>query len=192
MPSFALRLSFLVLLAASSCRAFTPSRLEGMLKDTIETMETRGGTGVLKTKDAEKLLERYTLVRTWYAEGRLESAEDCLYASLILVTSNQEDDLVAAVQLAVIAGEAGAAESNRVQAEAIDKLAIAQSRPQRFGTQYAYSPVLQKWQHYPVDPKTTDQMRAIMGVPPLRVLQQRVELLNRRLEATKAARAAKE
>ena len=48
----------------------------------------------------------------------------------------------------------------------------------RYGTQFYYEEVLQKWRLYPVSGKTTDAERAAMGVAPLAELRAREDLLN--------------
>lgn len=122
--------------------------------------------------------QRREKVRAFIDEERLESAEDFLYAGAILSSSPVQADLLTAQMAGLRAAELGEDRGFRVAAEAIDRHRMHNGLPQRFGTQYYYEEVLQKWRLYPVDPQTSDAERAAMGVEPLAVLAQKTELLN--------------
>jgi hypothetical protein len=53
----------------------------------------------------------------------------------------------------------------RVVAEAVDKRAMLQGKPQKYGTQYVFDWVLDSWRLHPIEITTTDADRAAMGVP---------------------------
>jgi hypothetical protein len=54
-------------------------------------------------------------------------------------------------------------------------------KPQWYGTQVEFMEVLTKWRLYPVDPRTTDEQRKTMGVPPLAELRASVDRINEKL-----------
>ena len=100
---------------------------------------------------------------------------------MILSTSGFEDDLVAAGACGLKAAELGEDRGFRVAAEAVDRRLMLAGRPQRYGTQYYYVEVIQKWRLYPVDPKTTDLERQAMGVETFEQLRAREAELNEEL-----------
>lgn len=144
-----------------------------------------GSGGGMNREALARQAERYQLVHEWNANGTLVSADDFLWASAALVTSDATKDLDLASELALIAAELGESRGFTVQAEAADKLLVAQARPQRYGTQYIFEPVHQRWKLYPVDPLTSDVERRSMGVPSLAELLQKVEELNDALRKDK-------
>ncbi len=150
----------------------TPSQL---LAEVLEDFEGGGG---LRSVSLERQTERYAMVHTWHAQGTLISAEDHLWSAAALVTSDKPADLVLAGELALLAAELGDARGFTVQAESTDKLLLSAGKPQRYGTQFIYEPVLERWKLYPMDATTSDAERRAMGVPPLAELMQRVNELN--------------
>lgn len=110
--------------------------------------------------------ERADRARALAQEGGLENGQDFLHAAVLLVESERPADWALAAELGNAAAELGAPLGLRVAAEAIDKDLVAQSKPQRFGTQFTWDSTNQMWRLHPVDPTTTDEERAGMGVPP--------------------------
>ena len=139
------------------------------------------GDGGLDQNVLKEQEGRYDLLREWRTAGRLTSAEDQLYAAAALVTSDRQADLRLAQELALEAAAQDEARGFTIQAEATDKLLLKAGRPQRYGTQFVYEPVLKRWKLYALDPLTTDEERKAMGIPPLSVLLERVDLLNANL-----------
>jgi hypothetical protein len=59
----------------------------------------------------------------------------------------------------------GESRGARVMAEAVDKRLMLAGAPQKYGTQFVFEFVLDSWRLYPIDPGTTDNMRAAVSVP---------------------------
>lgn len=110
--------------------------------------------------------ERADRARALAQKGQLQNGQDFLHAAVLLVESERPADWALAAELGNTAAELGAPLGLRVAAEAIDKDLVAQRRPQRFGTQFAWDATNQMWRLHPIDPATTDDERAAMGVPP--------------------------
>lgn len=64
-------------------------------------------------------------------------------------------------------------------AGATDRLLIKQKKPQKYGTQFFKKNAKSKWVLRPVDPRVTDEERALFNVPPLREVRKRVIEMNR-------------
>lgn len=172
-----LLIGLLALLAACTS---TSDSLQHMYEDSIRE---RDG-GVFSTLDSdymERQESRRVKVRKYVVEQSLETAEDYLYAGAILSSSPEEDDLIAAQLAGLTAAQMGEDRGFRVAAEAIDRIAMHQGIPQRYGTQFYYEAVLAKWRLYPVDPKTTDIERKSMGVDSLADLMKRADELNEKV-----------
>lgn len=176
-PSRALAFGLLLGLAACS----TPTqRLERMYADSVR--ERGSGPFTSLEEDFREHQEaRRSKVRKLLAEEKLASAKDFLYAGAILASSPHEEDLLTAQMAGLKAAELGEDKGFRVAAEAIDRHAMHTGQPQRYGTQFYYEEVLQKWRLYPVAGETTDAERAAMGVAPLAELRAREETLNERV-----------
>ena len=164
----------LLALLGTGCQ-IPPETAQELHADVLEDFRSGGG---MNREALARQAERYQLVHEWNANGILVSADDFFWASAALVTSDATKDLVLASELALMAAELGAKLGFTVQAEAADKLLVTQARPQRYGTQYIFEPVHQRWKLYPVDPLTSDVERRSMGVPSLAELLQNVEELN--------------
>ncbi|MCB9914770.1 MAG: hypothetical protein H6828_06415 [Planctomycetes bacterium] len=171
------RLASAVLLALLAACAVTPASLERMYASSVRE---RSGSPFAGLGDdyLERMSARRETVRGFLDAGSLETAEQHLYAAAILVSSDDEADLVLARDTALRAAELGETRGFRVAAEAIDKLAMQSGTPQRYGTQYYYEEVLSRWRLYPVDPNTTDTERQAMGVEPMAALLEREAQLN--------------
>jgi len=146
--------------------------------EALELLDSHQGTGGLRHDVLENLEGRWETAAGWYTEGRLESAEEHLYTAATLVTSDHVEHLILARRIGVRATELGEERGYIVCAMATDKLLVEQGEPQRYGTQIVYEPVIGKWRLYAVDPLTTDEERAAMGVPPLSELLANVERQN--------------
>jgi hypothetical protein len=107
------------------------------------------------------------------------TAEEFFKASVLLVETNRPKDLELATQFARRSVEKGEPRGLRVGAEAVDKLLLVSNKPQKYGTQYVFEWVLDSWRLYPVDPATTDQERAAVGVVPFAELLQMEDEMNR-------------
>lgn len=123
-------------------------------------------------------VERLEAVHEMLAKKQVTTALDHLYAAVILVETDSEEDLAHAHELGLRAAELGEAKGFRVAAEALDKLCIKRGLAQKYGTQYVYEPVLKAWRLYPVDPNTSDAERAAMGIEPIDALRAREAKLN--------------
>jgi len=157
----------------------TPSQeLRTMYADSLG--ERLGGDQFTSLDDEYVLHQeaRREKVRGYVEQELLVTPEDYLYAGIILSTSPFEDDLIAASASGLKSAELGDNRGFRVAAEAIDRLQMHRGEPQRYGTQYYYLEVIQKWRRDPVNPATTDAERAAMGVPPLAELLERTDRLN--------------
>ena len=171
----------LLTLVCSGCQ-IPPETPQELHAEVLDDFRSGGG---MNREALARQTERYQLVHEWRANGTLVSADDLLWASAALVTSDAPKDLDLASELALMAAELGEKRGFTVQAEAADKLLVAQARPQRYGTQYIFEPVHQRWKLYPVDPLTSDVERRSMGIPPLAELLQNVEELNDALRKDK-------
>jgi hypothetical protein len=171
----------LLTLLGTGCQ-FPPETAQELHAEVLD--DFRSGRG-MNPEALARQDERYQLVHEWNAKGALVSADDFLWASAALVTSDATKDLDLASELALMAAELGDKRGFTVQAEAADKLLVAQARPQRYGTQYIFEPVHQRWKLYPVDPLTSDVERRSVGIPSLAELLQNVEELNDTLQKDK-------
>jgi len=185
-----LRYEFLGLLAvlcmafAAGCSSATPSeRLHRLYKqrEVDATKPAKGGT--------KKAIEaRAAKARKIVDDGELESAQDYLRAALLLYDSHVIDDVSEARDLALHAVEMGDDRGLPIAAEAEDVELMLRGGLQRYGTQYVFDAPTGRWSLYPVDPKTTDEERAAMGVVSLREARHREAVLNETLPPKRAAK----
>jgi hypothetical protein len=113
-------------------------------------------------------------VRELLKRGQIVGREDYYQAALMLTNSFCRSDTVLARGLADRAFILGKAEAGPLYAQAIDRLALFDGLPQRFGTQTRFG------QHcevtpYPTDPKTSDSERQKYGIAPLAMLQRQLK-----------------
>lgn len=137
-----------------------------------ETIEAQSGTS-----DIEQNRIRCQRVIDLYAEGAIREARDNFHAALVLLYGETQAHYELARMFAHRATAMGDSRAWTVQAMAWDRLLLSQRKPQRFGTQ-----IIKKggvWSLGEVDPRVNDWERAMYGVPPLYVQQQRVEQLQR-------------
>ncbi|MBL8862542.1 MAG: hypothetical protein JNK02_11090 [Planctomycetes bacterium] len=134
----------------------------------------------LAAPDAESeaaAADRARRARALHESGALRSARDHLRAAVLLAESSSPADWPLAAELGARAAELGEPLGLRAAAEAIDKDLVAQRLPQRYGTQFVWDAVRRCWRLHPLDPATTDEERAAMGVPPYGdLVQAEVEL----------------
>lgn len=189
------RLLPLFLLIASllaSCTSTTASLRQMHAEDT-QGMKDLGFLSGLQTRegyaDENDFIEdreaRQAKVRKYLSEGKVQSGEDYYHAAALLATSGDVEDLVKAQECGFSAAQLGEKRGSRVAAEAIDRHQMFIGKPQWYGTQVEFIEVLAKWRIYPVDPRTTDEQRATMGVPPLADLRAAVDQINERQSAKK-------
>jgi hypothetical protein len=172
-----LLLALALLPAAAGCRSNT-AHLRSMQRTAMQDLEGRGIAAGIDPYYLNRQTARIHEVREMVDEEQLETAEDHFLASLILVSSTERDDLLLAKGLGEKAGELGDRRGLRVAAEAEDKLLLMEGRPQRWGTQVVYQPILGSFRLEAVDSRTTDEEREATGVPPRAELERRVEMLN--------------
>lgn len=148
---------------------------------------TDSETGGISANVMEAQEARFARVREAAARSQIHSAEDYFWSAAIVVTSDEVSDLELAHELGEEANKLGDARGLAVAAEAIDILDIKHGRPQQYGTQLRFEPVLGLWKLHNVDPRTTDAERVRMGVPPLAEIEAMVEERNQS-EMTKRLR----
>jgi hypothetical protein len=163
-----------VTLAGAGCQ-LPPNTPKELHAQVLDDFQSGGG---MNREALARQAERYRLVHDWHAAGTLVSADDSFWASAALVTSDDPADLTLARDLALMAAELGDKRGFIVQAEATDRLLMIQAKPQRYGTQYVFEPVHQRWKLYPVDPLTSDIERRAFLIPPLAELMREVDKLN--------------
>lgn len=171
-------LVLLLLLPVVACNATRPPSprvlYRSARRDLARDQHTAGFTAEVK----ERMEVRYRKAVALYESSLLSTAEDLLFTAALLTTSDNSSHLELAEVLANQSASMGEKRAFPVVAEAVDKLLLKRGMPQRYGTQYAYQPALGRWRLYAVDPATTDEDRAYMGLPSLKTLQERVEPLD--------------
>lgn len=105
---------------------------------------------------------------------------DLLRAALLAYDSRVLEHVSLARELALTAVERGDARGLPIAAEAEDIELMLRGLPQRYGTQYVYDPVTERWSLYPVRDATTDTERAAMGLSTIAEARQREDVLNAR------------
>lgn len=177
----------LVLLAASTTGCHSPSSaLQRLAREQHDDLSVRVTSGDEARELEARSHERALRVRELLADPEANKASDQLNAALVLVQSNDETDLVEAQKAGLKAAELGDNRGFRVAAEALDKQMMKQGKMQRYGTQFVWEPVLHAWRLYNTDPRTTDEERRAMGVPPMAQLLEQEKLLNERQKKTDA------
>lgn len=164
-----------LLFFTAACASSTS--LTGMYKDSRSDAELGDSPeNLFETSLARR--ERVQRVHVLIAEGQVVTSEDQLHAGALLLDSNLPEDLDLAADLALQAAEAGEERGFRLAAEAIDRGLMLRGLPQKYGTQYVWSPISERWTLYPWDETTTDAERSAMGVPSLASAVARVGQLN--------------
>lgn len=145
--------------------------LERLARETVEAQSGSGGGGMAAART------RCQRVIDLYARGVLVEARDFFHAAWVLLYGETQAHYDLARNFARRATEMGEERAWTLQAMAWDRLLVARGLPQRFGTQIIKQHG--RWSLGSVDPQTTDADRAMYGVPPLYVQQQRAEQLQR-------------
>jgi hypothetical protein len=152
--------------------------VEKLYKQSVADLQGKNLMGGLSETFLTRQTMRIERTRELYQEGKVSSAKDCMYAAALLVSSSLLEDLQLARELGFRASQLGEPRGLPVAAEAIDKLCVALGEPQKYGTQIVYIQVLDRFRLEPVDPATSDEERAAMGLPPRLELEARVERMN--------------
>ncbi|HPF13080.1 MAG: hypothetical protein H6829_01675 [Planctomycetes bacterium] len=168
-------LALLFVLAACQSGGVRP---EKQYKAVLKELRGEGGTQGLREGGREKLESLYVTIEQWAADGLLASASDKLWAAASLIHAESPERVGLALQLAQQAAMDGEQRAHAIVAQAIDKRALQEGRPQTYGTQYVYHTHPGIWVLYDLDPSTTDEDRAAVGVPPLKELLALVQRLN--------------
>lgn len=176
-----------LLLLSTGC--YSPSSaLRRLALEQRDDVTARVSSGEEARELEARTRERALKVRSLLQDYTSAKASDHLNAGLVLVQSNDESDLVEAQKAGLKAAELGDNRGFRVAAEALDKQMMKQGKMQRYGTQFVWEPVLHSWRLYSTDPRTTDEERKAMGVPPLAQLLEQEKLLNERQKKRDASR----
>lgn len=145
-----------------------------------ETIESQTG-GVDEDEDeietASSARYRCERVLALHNQGFIQSARDNFHASLVLLYGERPSHYQLSRDLAHEASKQGESRAWTLEAMAWDRWLLSMGKPQRFGTQIIKQSG--RWSLSNVDPKTTDDERAMYGVPPLFVQEQRVKYLQR-------------
>jgi hypothetical protein len=169
----------LLLLALGACRTPTTSEsLRRMYREAESDQLSVNAPAKAQKRVADARRERIDETRRLVEERRVTKPEDAVYAAAILIDSNDVSDLALARDLALDAAEAGDDRGLWLGAEATDRWLMEQGLPQRYATQYVYSPITRTWSLYAWDPRTTDAERTAMGVATLAEALARVNELN--------------
>jgi hypothetical protein len=173
-----LALAACAVLAALAACSSPSNRLDRMYASLKADIAEHGHETEFDPSLAERHAERAGRVREMVAAGEVTKGMDRFHASVILVETEDLENLKLAEQLALQSADQGVELGRRVAAEAIDKQLVKQGLPQRYGTQYEWVVVLRAWRLYPIDPRTTDADRRAMGVPSLAEIRAGEDKLN--------------
>jgi hypothetical protein len=168
----------LALLASCAAPPNTPRRLPIMYTQAFKDLGKGNGMGEFRESVRERQEERFVRVRELAAEDRIETGEQFRFAAALLAMSDNRLDLELAQELGKRGAELGDLPARWFIAEATDKLLMIQGKPQKYGTQVNWIHVFSEYRLYKVDPATTDQQRAMVGLPPLADLQRLAEMRN--------------
>lgn len=156
-----------------------PERIARLYDDLAREVASTDPVGLPTESSDKRHEERADLVRAVLEKGGELSAEDGFKAAVILVGTDRPADLVLAEELAKKSAELGERRAARVMAEAVDKRLMLEGVPQKYGTQFVFEFVLDSWRLYPIDPATTDEIRASVGVPTYAELLAAEDTMNR-------------
>lgn len=170
----------LALCILGACASSRDARISKLYRDYERDLAAKDDAARLAPSSGPEQKARIVAVREIVAAEELESGDDYFEASILLVESDDSNDLALAHALGTHAAEMGEARGLRVAAEAFDKQMMRTGMHQRYGTQYVYDTTTRKWHLYPCDPRTTDDERRAMGVEPMAELLRKEELLNTR------------
>jgi hypothetical protein len=163
--------SFVRSLAAVLALATLPACVSGAsriasLYDSLAHEVANADPVSLPTISSDQIHEgRADEVRAIVEKEGVHTAEEAFMAAVLLVGTDRPADLTLAEELANKATAMGESRGPRVMAEAVDKRLMLEGAPQKYGTQFVFEFVLDSWRLYPIDPGTTDSMRAAVSVP---------------------------
>lgn len=164
-------------LAASACQS-PSSRIGRIYADLEQEVANRDPVALPSKNAADVHIERADDVRKIVEKDGVSTKDDAFKAAVILVGTSRIPDMELAETLALQSAQLGEPRGLRVAAEAVDKRLMLQGQPQKYGTQYLFEYVLNKWSLYPIDPMTTDEDRAAMGVPTYAELLAQADAMN--------------
>ncbi|MDF1837252.1 MAG: hypothetical protein P1V35_05240 [Planctomycetota bacterium] len=176
-----MRILFLLLLALSFAglpACSSPGTPKGQFESLVEELRKSQGVQGTSAKTRKSLEKRYSKIESWAEKGKLETAEDNLWAAACLIHAESPERIALSLELARKAAQAGESRALPLIAQAMDKQALQAGRPQPYGTQYLFHTDPGIWVLYDIDPKITDGERAGMGLPPLAELYANVKTLN--------------
>jgi len=173
LPILILAVSLVGLPACSS-----PGTPKGQFESLVRELSKSQGVQGTSTKTRGKLEKRFAKVESWAMKGKLETAEDKLWASACLVHAESGERIALALLLARQAAQEGEPRALPLIAQAMDKEALQAGRPQPYGTQYLFHANPGIWVLYDIDPRISDMERESMGLPPLSELYANVKILN--------------
>jgi hypothetical protein len=141
----------------------------------------RSPGGNLSQSDDEARIKR---VLELIAAGEVSTPEDRFRAAVVLqhtprtwcegkLTSQGTDNYLLAHFLAREAFDNGVERAGWLSAAAIDRYLVSSGKPQKYGTQRSLNRETGKMELDPIDPATTDEERAALGVPPLKEILER-------------------
>lgn len=143
--------------------------LARLAQETIEEQMNSPNTANMRTR-CQRVIDLY-------AKGSIEDGRDHFHAGLVLLHGERTAHYELARTFAHRAATMGEARAWTVQAMAWDRWLLSLGKPQRFGTQIIKHHG--RWSLGDVDGRTNDSERALYGVPPLFVQEQRAEQLQR-------------
>ncbi|MDZ4773871.1 MAG: hypothetical protein SGI72_12140 [Planctomycetota bacterium] len=167
-----------VLVALPACLSGT-GRIAQLYDNLAHEVASKDAVTLPTLSSDKKHEERADEVRAILERGGELSSDDAFKAAVLLVGTDRTADLVLAEQLAKLSTELGDKRGMRVMAEAIDKRLMLAELPQKYGTQFAFEFVLDSWRLYPIDPTTTDEIRASVMVPTYAELLEAEDAMNR-------------
>ncbi|NJK82342.1 MAG: hypothetical protein HC893_14255 [Chloroflexaceae bacterium] len=141
-----------------------------------ETLEAQAGSS-----STAAMRERCQRIIELFAKGAILEARDNFHAALVLLYGERLSHYDLARTFAWRAAKLGESRSWSVYAMAWDRWLIAAGKPQRFGTQIIR--LNGRWTLGLVDPEVNDQQRAMYGVLPLYVQEERAKQLQRQEES---------
>lgn len=164
MKSGVRRLAAVLWLAAlSACVSGT--RIDSLYEDLADEVASTDPVALPTAVSDKQHEERADEVRAIVEKEGVKTADQAFKAAVLLVGTDRPADLILAEELANKATTLGEPRGPRVMAEAVDKRLMLSGAPQKYGTQFVFEFVLDSWRLYPIDPGTTDSMRAAVGVP---------------------------
>jgi hypothetical protein len=150
------------------------AELERLAEEQINDLDS---TGEERSRRGRSRRER---VLALYGQGALQSGPDNYHAALIMLYGDDVAHFELAKTFAKRSAALGEARAWSVIAAAWDRSLLGRGLPQRFGTQFVRENG--RWSLGQVDPRVSDSLRALYGVPPLWVQQQNVDQLQQRDE----------